>query len=61
MTPNLAHTDWLSIAEQAGTEMNNAKLSVLIEQLCGAIDEEQNQMRRVTTVLSAKTTGVGRA
>jgi hypothetical protein len=30
---------WYSIAEQASTEMDSAKLTSLVEQLCTALDE----------------------
>jgi len=29
---------WYSIAEQASKEMDSAKLTILVDQLCGALD-----------------------
>jgi hypothetical protein len=40
MTPMITAT-WQSLAEQASVEMDGAKLSVLIERLCAALDESR--------------------
>jgi hypothetical protein len=34
---------WLSIAEQASKETDAAKLSLLVEQLCAALDDERSK------------------
>ena len=39
MAPNITDPKWYSIAEQASTEMDSAKLTILVEQLCTALDE----------------------
>ena len=41
MTPHLGDGDWLSIAEQASTEMDPAKLTILVEKLCCALEGER--------------------
>ena len=33
--------DWISIAEQASVEMDSAKLAILVERLCSALDERR--------------------
>jgi hypothetical protein len=35
--------DWRSIAEQASKEMDSAKLSLLVEKLCCALDSQQKR------------------
>jgi len=39
MTPRSENTDWLSIAEQVGEEVDPAKLRTLVKQLCSASQE----------------------
>jgi hypothetical protein len=39
MFPDMKDQQWKSIAEQACKEMDGAKLSILVEQLCSALDE----------------------
>jgi hypothetical protein len=39
MAPQITHPKWYSIAEQASTEMDPAKLTILVNLLCGALDE----------------------
>jgi hypothetical protein len=34
--------DWRSIAKQASTEMDSAKLTTLVAELCRSLDERQN-------------------
>jgi hypothetical protein len=41
MTPHLGDGDWQSIAEQASKEMDPAKLMILIEKLCCALEGER--------------------
>jgi hypothetical protein len=36
--------DWRGIAEQAGKEMDATKLSILIAQLCSALDERDKSL-----------------
>jgi hypothetical protein len=39
MAPQITDQKWYSIAEQASTEMDSAKLAILVAQLCEALDE----------------------
>jgi hypothetical protein len=39
MAPNPRDQKWHSLAEQASKEMDGAKLSLLVGQLCSALDE----------------------
>ena len=39
MAPQVTDQKWYSIAEQASTEMDSAKLTILVDQLCTALDE----------------------
>jgi hypothetical protein len=39
MAPQITDQKWYSIAEQASTEMDSAKLTILVDQLCSALDE----------------------
>jgi hypothetical protein len=39
MAPPITDQKWYSIAEQASTEMDSAKLTILVDQLCTALDE----------------------
>jgi hypothetical protein len=39
MAPNPKDQKWYSLAEQASTEMDHAKLLILVNQLCAALDE----------------------
>lgn len=39
MSPEPKDKRWFSIAEQASKEMDAAKLSLLVEQLCSALDQ----------------------
>jgi hypothetical protein len=41
MAPNLTNQDWRSIAKQASTEMDSAKLTTLVAELCRSLDERQ--------------------
>jgi hypothetical protein len=40
---------WLSIAEQASKETDAAKLSLLVEQLCAALDDERTKRLSVSS------------
>jgi hypothetical protein len=39
MAPQSIDQEWFSLAEQASTEMDSAKLTILVAQLCSALDE----------------------
>ncbi len=39
MAPQPRDQEWRLIAEQVSKEMDSAKLMILIERLCGALDE----------------------
>jgi len=43
MAPYLGDGDWRSIAEQTSNEMDPAKLMILVEKLCRALDGERGQ------------------
>jgi hypothetical protein len=47
-TPSEDRT-WISIAKQVSVEMDSAKLAVLIEQLCCALDNRGRRVEDVTT------------
>jgi hypothetical protein len=47
MVPHLGDGDWRSFAEQASKEMDSARLSILIEKLCCALDGERKQKFRL--------------
>jgi hypothetical protein len=51
---NLGDSDLRFIAEQASRESDNAKMLVLVEQLCGAIDARQNQILLSTLIEKAR-------
>ena len=41
MTSQITESKWYSIAEQASTETDPEKLTILVAQLCGALDERE--------------------
>jgi hypothetical protein len=41
MDPHLGDGDWRSIAEQTSNEMDPAKLMILVEKLCRALDGDR--------------------
>jgi hypothetical protein len=41
---------WTSIAEQASKEMDSAKLMILVEKLCYALDGERKQKSQLATI-----------
>jgi hypothetical protein len=43
ITPHLGDGDWQSIAEQASKEMDPAKLMILVEKLCCALEGERRE------------------
>jgi hypothetical protein len=47
MAPHLGDGDWQSIAEQASKEMDPAKLTILVEKLCRALDGERKHKSRL--------------
>jgi hypothetical protein len=44
--------DWQSIAEQASKEMDGAKLTILVAQLCRALDERDKRPESAIAVES---------
>jgi hypothetical protein len=50
MSRTLENGGWTSIAEQASKEMDSAKLVILVEKLCHAIDAERKQKSRLATL-----------
>jgi hypothetical protein len=44
MTPHLGDGDWQSIAEQASKEMDPAKLTILVEKLCHALEGKRRDV-----------------
>jgi hypothetical protein len=48
MTPHPGDGDWLSIAEQASREMDPAKLTILVEKLCRALEGEGRGKSQLT-------------
>jgi hypothetical protein len=52
MAPHLGDGDWRFIAEQASKEMDPAKLLILVEKLCCALEgerSEKSQFRATST------------
>jgi len=43
MAPHFGVGDWRFIAEQTGNEMDPAKLMILVERLCCALEGERRQ------------------
>lgn len=41
MAPNLTNQDWRSIAQQASTEQDPAKLTSLVAELCRSLEERE--------------------
>jgi hypothetical protein len=41
MAPNPRDREWYSIAEKVSKEMDSAKLTILVDQLCSAMDERE--------------------
>ena len=50
MSRTLENGGWTSIAEQASKEMDSAKLVILVEKLCHAIDVERKQKSQLATI-----------
>jgi hypothetical protein len=48
MTPAPENTDWLSIAEQVGEEVDPAKLRTLVKQLCTALEDRRKATSPLT-------------
>jgi hypothetical protein len=42
MTPNPKDQGWYGIAEEASKEMDGARLTTLVAQLCSALDDRNN-------------------
>jgi hypothetical protein len=51
MSRTLANGGWTSIAEQASKEMDSAKLIILVEKLCRALDVERKQKTQSAALL----------
>ena len=45
MAPQSTDQEWRSIAEQVSKEMDSAKLTILIDRLCRALDEHHKVPR----------------
>ena len=43
MAPHFGDGDWQSIAEQASKEMDPAKLTILVEKLCRALEGKRRE------------------
>jgi hypothetical protein len=43
MAPNIGDGDWQSIAEQTSKETDPAKLMILVEKLCCALEGERRE------------------
>jgi hypothetical protein len=48
MTQHLGDGDWVSIAEQASKEMDPAKLLILVEKLCCALEGKRREKSHLT-------------
>ena len=48
MAPYFGNGNWQPIAEQASKEMDPAKLTILIEKLCRALEGERREKSRLT-------------
>jgi hypothetical protein len=46
MAQNLTNQDWRSLAVQASTEMDSAKLTRIVAELCSSLDERQKTLQR---------------
>jgi hypothetical protein len=44
MAENLTNQEWRSIAQQASTEQDPAKLTSLVTELCRSLDERQKRL-----------------
>ena len=56
-------SNWVSIAEQLSLEMDEAKLAILVKQLCGALDARhgpptQDQTKRDIEQIAATSHGL---
>ena len=60
-TPMTTHgADWASIAKQASVEMNPAKLTILVEQLCIVLDRRNEAVAPTTPDDQYRTVGPSR-
>jgi hypothetical protein len=50
MTPNPKDQGWYGIAEEASKEMDGAKLTILVAQLCSALDDRDNGLHQNSPV-----------
>ena len=51
MAPHFGVGDWRFIAEQTGNEMDPAKLMILVERLCCALEGERRQKSQLAATL----------
>lgn len=48
VTMHTQDRDWMSIAEQVSVEMDSAKLAILVERLCSALDDRKRRALPLT-------------
>jgi hypothetical protein len=53
MAPDHGNEDWHTLAEQASTEMDPAKLTVLVRKLCRALDERNERKPQLQSPFAA--------
>ena len=58
MAPHFGVGDWRFIAEQTGNEMDPAKLMILVERLCCALEGERRQKSQLAATLPGMTPGL---
>ena len=51
MAPNIGNGDWRSIAEQTNKETDPAKLMILVEKLCCALEDEHREKSQLASEL----------
>ena len=51
MVPHLGDEDWRSIAEQTSKEMDPAKLMILVERFCCALEGARRQKSQLAATL----------
>jgi hypothetical protein len=57
MAPHLGDTDWRSIAEQASKEMDPAKMLILVEKLCCALEADRRQKSQLAATFRGNDPG----
>ncbi len=58
MAPHLGDGDWRSIAEQASKEMDPAKLLILVEKLCCALEDDRRQKSQLAATFRGNDPGL---